>query len=376
VSLALDVAGSCNLACRYCAESATQPERCPMSPATLEQAWRLLLPKIEAGARTSIHFGSGEPLLALPLLRRLGELIDDAAAAGPIRRPDVFLTSNGTLMSAAVRDWLVSSGWRVKISLDGPPTVHNRWRVGPGGKATFGPVARTVRDLAARMPERLSVTAVLCRGAAPDAVFAAIADLGVRRIELVPVAHHDPSVCPSARDIEAYRHFVREHAGRYLVDRGDGDGPSLIRFENSVLRAMGYRLSRASCAAGRTYLGVSPDGDLVPCFRFVGMKDYVLGSLEGGIDPARARAFQDGPGRGYDRRSDCPQCWAAPLCGGPCFANSELFGSGDGQPIAVHCAYTRADAWAAADLVARLRERAPQRLLCFLPVTGVLEGLQ
>jgi uncharacterized protein len=374
-SLALDVSGTCNLACRYCAEAATQPPRPPMPAATLEAAWRLLRPWIEAGVRTSIHLGSGEPLLALPLLQELAQRIESVANVGSARRPDLFLTTNGTLLSRPVRQWLAASGWRVKVSLDGPQPVHDRWRVAPGGQGTFAAVAEAVADLAARMPDRLSVTAVLCRDADPGAVFAAIADLGVRRIELVPVAQRDPYVRPTPRDVRAYRRFVRRHARRYL-DELDGPAiPVLIRFEGCVVRAMGYTLARAACGAGRSYLGVAPDGGLYPCFRFVGLAAYCLGSLATGLDAGRVRAFQEGAGRAYERRPACAACWAAPLCGGPCFACAELLGPGDGQPLALRCAYARADAWAAADLVARLRQGAPERLLQFLPDVAVLEGI-
>jgi uncharacterized protein len=363
-ALALDAVGSCNIACRYCAESATQPRRRPMSEETLAAAWRLLFPDGRPRPGCSLHLGSGEPLLGLPLLRKLAALIERHGGSAAEGRPEVHLTTNGTLATPAVRDWLVASGWRVKISLDGPREIHDRWRIGRRGEGTWERVAAAVADLAARMPERFSVTAVLCRGADPVEVFAGIAGLGARRIELVPVAHDDPQVLPGRADVARYERFVAAYARRFAAGE---ELPVLIRFAGKVRRAMGFELQRVPCAAGRGFAGVAPDGALYPCFRFVGVDGFRLGSLAEGPDSEAAAAFRHGAGRPWEEREPCRDCWAAALCGGPCFAVAEMFGPGGSRPFALHCDYVRADARAAVRLVRRLSRRDPERLLAFVP---------
>lgn len=365
-ALALDVAGRCNLACRYCAEAATQPRRRTMTLETMRAAYRLLCPDGGPQPGTSIRLGSGEPLLRLDLLKGLANLIESTGGSVSEGRPAVFLTTNGTLAGRHVRDWLVRSGWNVKVSLDGPPAVHDRWRVMPSGAGTFARVSDAVRDFAARIPERFSVTAVLCRGSDPNEVFDAIAEMGVRRIELVPAAHHAPAVLPDAADLEAYSRFLRRYARR-LRDDESGGTPVLVKFENCVRRAMGYDLHRVPCGAGRTFLAVSPGGELYPCFRFVGIRSYKLGTLSHPVGARAGHAFESGAGRPYHLRSACARCDAAPLCGGPCFAVAEMFGPGAGEPLEAHCAYTRADARWALWLVKQLRAASPERLLRFLP---------
>ena len=196
----------------------------------------------------------------------------------------------------------------------------------------------------------------------------------MRRIELVPVAHQHESILPGPGDIERYKVFVNNYARRYL-DCAEGKNiPALVRFENCVARVMGYGVQRIPCGAGRSFIGVGPDGYLYPCFRFIGLSRYRIGRLPTGLDAEAAVAFQHGPGRSYERRTPCRECWAAPLCGGPCFACAEMFGPGNGQPLPLHCAYTLADAQAAVWLVTQLRQRAPERLLSFLPyVEGIAE---
>jgi uncharacterized protein len=368
VSLALDVSGSCNLACRYCAEGLTQPRRPPMTDEVLDAAWRFLAPGGTPPKPCSVRLGSGEPLLNLPLLQRLTWIVEHGAADAPA----LFLTTNGTLLSPRVCEWLAETGWHVKVSLDGPAAVHDLWRVTPTGEGTYHRLVGPVRQLAQQLGDRFSVTAVLCRGADPGGVFAAIADLGVRRIELVPVAAADPAILPDWRDLQRYRRFLDEHVGR-LLEEGGAPPPTLIRLQDRIGAAMGLANSYVGCAAGRAFLGVGPGGELYPCFRFIGLEPYRLGSLETGLDTEAVAAFASRAGRPWDERSACQACWAAPLCGGPCFAVAECFGPGDGEPLGLHCDYVRADSWAAVRVVQELQHAHPERLLAFLPVAPGLE---
>jgi uncharacterized protein len=362
-ALALDVAGNCNLACRYCAEASTQPQRPPMTPPVLKAAWSFLFPDDKPHKGYSIRLGSGEPLLALPLLHRLAELVNTHGKD----RPAVFLTTNGTLVDRKTSAWLAASGWHVKVSLDGPQDVHDAWRVTPRGEGTYAKVAPVVENLAKKIPELLSVTAVLCRGTDPRQVFEAIAELGVKRIELVPVSHSNRNIQPEECDIKRYEAFTTDYVRRYLEDKDDGNFPILVRLARSVTRVMGYNNQRIACGAGRSFLGVGPDGGLYPCFRFIGIESYRLGSLDTGPEAKDMATFQKGPGRPYNDRTPCRDCWAAPLCAGPCFAVAEMFGPSNGSPLDYHCAYNLADARAAVRLVNELRKRDPSRLLSFLP---------
>jgi uncharacterized protein len=369
VSLALDLAGRCNIACRYCAEASTQPRHRPfMSEQALDRALALLMPQGRPRPGSTIRLGSGEPLLALPLLKRLAARLA-ALDCAQDERPRVFLTTNGTLADAATRDWLVASGWQVKVSLDGPPGVHDRWRVGADGGGTYARVAEVVVDLARRMPQRLSVTAVLCCGSDPREVFAGIEALGVRRIELVPAVHDDAAIAPDEDDALRYAAFAEAWTQRWIAAGPDGQAarpPELVRLVNIARRVMGYDVNRVACGAGRNFYGVGHDGALYPCFRFVGLGEHRLGETARGPDAAAVREFCAGAGRPYERRAACRACWAAPLCGGPCFATAELLGPGGGEPYAVQCRYIRADARAAAGLVERLRAADPARLLDLL----------
>jgi uncharacterized protein len=70
------------------------------------------------------------------------------------------------------------------------------------------------------------------------------------------------------------------------------------------------------CGAGAGYLGVSADGDLAACHRFVGDEAGAMGSLTEGVNLTRQAAWL--ADRHVHRQEPCNSCWARYLCGGGC----------------------------------------------------------
>jgi uncharacterized protein len=379
-SLVLDVSGTCNMACRYCAESITMPKRVPMSPEILDAAWKFLFPKgVKAISQKtfknqifSFHVGTGEPFLNFPLMQELGKMVDQARSEG-VENLHVFLTTNGSLLNEEIMEWLIASRWNIKISFDGPAAIHDRWRIFPGGEGTYDRTAQALAYLAGRVPDRVAACAVICRGGDPAGVFDAVESLGVRIVDMAPVAHRDESIIPGPDDIETYRKFIMDYAARFLQEDIDDKNPPamLTNLNQCVMRLMGYKLGRVVCGAGRHYQALGPGGDIYPCGRLIGVEKYRVGHIETGLDEEATAAFCNDAGRTYERREACSHCWAAPLCCGPCYACSEMFGPGGGEPIDYQCAYMLATAEAAHFVVSQLRENNPERLLMFMPQQGL-----
>jgi uncharacterized protein len=190
-------------------------------------------------------------------------------------------------------------------------------------------------------------------------VFSEIASLGVRRIELVPVAVPGNSpLSLTSEDMLAYREFITDYAKRLAAGE---DLPIHIRFLKRLQRVLGYSNACIPCGAGRNFLAVGPDGTLYPCFRFVGLENYRLGDLHSGPLKEPVNDFMHGCGRQYADRRICSDCWAGPICGGPCFACSELLWMGVPSPD--YCFMVKSEGEAAIWLASVLREEDPRRLL-------------
>jgi uncharacterized protein len=226
-SLALDISGSCNLACSYCAENLTMPPREPMQLETLNRALDSIFRWSDRKRGVSLHLGSGEPLLNPMMVKDIDEKAR-ALAKKNHQQLSLYLTTNGTLLNNEIEDWLAAGDWNLKISIDGDHAIHDRYRLSKSGGKTFTTVEKAVKRLAKRMPDHFSTTSVLCHGTDPKDVFYAIASMGVKRIEIVPIAAAKASkFALRQNDFEEYRHFIFDYAQR--ISKGE-EVPVNIRF--------------------------------------------------------------------------------------------------------------------------------------------------
>jgi uncharacterized protein len=351
--------------CIYCAESITQPERRPMSQKVLHKALDTLFAWAPEGIGISIHLGSGEPLLNSEAVHEIGYTARDIAKTQN-RALSLHVTTNGTLLTDDICHWLIQDRWNVKVSLDGPASIHDRTRKDTKGRGTYNRIKGYVQELARKIPEKFSTTAVLCRDTDPADVFYGTARLGVQRIEIVPLAAVYPSsLILQEKDMSAYREFLSDYVQRIA----DGESlPILIRFAKRVQRVLGFSNSRVACGAGRNFLAVGHDELIYPCFRFAGVNHYQMGTLDS-LNRDLLQKFSLNAGRPYDERKACPTCWAAPLCGGPCFACAELLYYKNGEPSPDFCNLMKADCEAAVWLVQVLRVKNPEQLVAYLGIT-------
>jgi len=364
-SYALDISGNCNLNCKYCAENETQPSgRKSMTLETLHSIWSFIHPDGKPRKGISLHFGSGEPLLSFLLLQELDRLIKEKYEDSGIKKPVVYITTNGTLLTKKRMDWLADTGWHIKISFDGPRNIQDKWRVFKNGTGTYYAIVDNINTLAMAIPERFSVTSVLSRGTKPMEVFDFISSLGVKQIELVPIVHNNDEMLLNSSDIDAFESFLKTYTNRII--ESSKKQPRLIRFINRVRRVMGYDNNYVQCGAGRNFMGIDAHGEIFPCFRFIGMNDYKLGNINSDANMQLVSEFAEGAGCAYNNRPVCSKCWAAPLCGGPCFAVNETFAD-EHEPFLLHCIYALLESKYATELVVKLQDKNPEKLLDFLP---------
>jgi uncharacterized protein len=77
-----------------------------------------------------------------------------------------------------------------------------------------------------------------------------------------------------------------------------------------------YEREQYPCGAGGGYMGVSADGGLYACHRFVNDEDGRMGDVFDGVDGDRQSGWLDS--RHLQNQSPCGSCWARYLCSGSC----------------------------------------------------------
>ncbi|MFZ4856794.1 MAG: radical SAM protein [Desulfuromonadaceae bacterium] len=129
---------SCNLRCRHCWISPKETTD-PKEELTFDEVTRMFL-DLKASGVNSVKFGGGEPL-ALPYAE---DLIDFFAK----EKIDLFLETNGTLMTPRLADLVKEAGGSASVSLDGPDEeTHGLLRI---SKDSFEQAKRGIRLLVER----------------------------------------------------------------------------------------------------------------------------------------------------------------------------------------------------------------------------------
>lgn len=320
-ALSLAVAQKCNLGCTYCyAQEGGFGERGKeMTPEAARAAVDLLFSEAGPGDRVSLAFLGGEPLTNRALLRECTERALSAAEATGAR-VSFSVTTNGTLVTPDDGRFFERHGFSVTISLDGLGDTHDRQRPFKSGRGSYERVVKNARPLL-DMQRRMQVSArVTVTPANLDlrGTLDAFLALGFHSVGFSPML----SSPTGAGAMDAVELEVMLAA---MISCGEEFERRVVRGERYAFLNMVNALSQIHkgthrpypCGAGAGYLGVSADGDLYACHRFVEDKTGAMGNVLSGVDRPRQRRWLIE--RHVHRQEPCRSCWARYLCGGGCY---------------------------------------------------------
>lgn len=319
-ALSLAVAQTCNLACSYCyaqqGEFGGAARSMPLDVA--ERSVDMLVGGARSGARLNLAFLGGEPLVNRRVLQAATRRAAGLAADRGVEIT-FSITTNGTLVTEEDGQFFEEHGFAVTVSLDGPRLAHDALRPYRGGRSSYDVVMRNVAPLLAlqrrmQVSARVTVTPLnlMLRQTLDELVEAGFHSVGFSAMLSAPTGagelQRDDLEVMLGEMIDCGREFER----RTLADRR-------YPFANLVnaLREIGRGTHRPyPCGAGAGYLGVSAEGALSACHRFVGDPAGEMGSVQTGVDRGRqVRWLTD---RHVHRQEPCTSCWARYLCGGGC----------------------------------------------------------
>ena len=322
VSLSLNVAQICNLACDYCYadEGRFGSEARQMAQ---EVALRAIDRAIDtaAGRRVTIGFIGGEPFLHRSLVHRcVGHARARAAAASlPI---SFSVATNGTLLRDDDLALLREHDFAVSVSLDGGADIHDRHRPRLGGGGSHARALAAVAPLLAapgraRVVARATITRDDLRVAER---LSALLDAGFLEVGVSPArTGPDASLVLRPEDWPVFLSEMIRAAGLELARLRASGGD--LRFSNLgiALKEIHRGSCRAlPCGAAQSYVSLGADGRYYTCHRTIGQPGFELGDLETGPSVDRRRAFL--AERDVDLQEPCRTCWARYLCGGGCHA--------------------------------------------------------
>ncbi|MFN3470502.1 MAG: quinohemoprotein amine dehydrogenase maturation protein [Novosphingobium sp.] len=324
-ALVLNVTNQCNLACTYCYEFGADKIATPagkpkyMSLETARTSVDFLLASSGSREVPHITFFGGETLMNFRLLRDVVLYANEAAAAVG-KRMTYSLTTNATLLTDEIIQFLSDQAIGVTVSMDGPPDLQDRHRVYRNGKGSYAVMEPRLRKLIAGHKTRAITARVTLTEGVTDVIriYRHLKDdLGFHEVGFAPVTDSGQQAYTLDADgmdtvVAAFHELAAEWLSFAL--RGEMHGFSNVSETISEL-IQGTNKSHP-CGAGLGLVGVSPSGDLSPCHRFTDADTHVLGHVTTGLDKEKRTDFLT---RGHvGAKYECSTCWARPLCAGGC----------------------------------------------------------
>jgi uncharacterized protein len=348
-TIVLNVTNQCNLSCQYCYEfgedKVATPEGKPkfMEWETAKSSVEYLFAESQGRKTIHITFFGGETLMNFPLLKRVVEYSRARAEELQVKL-DFSLTTNATLLTPAIIEYLAENAIGVTVSMDGPKEMQDKFRVFPNGRGSYDIIKPKVQNLLAKHKTRPIAARVTMTSGAMDVrkIYQHLKhELGFYEVGFAPVTTA-PNRLYSINEpgMDSVLEQFSELADEYLefALRGEHHGFSNV---SDTLSELHQGINKSlPCGAGLGMVGVGPSGDIAPCHRFVDSDEHVLGNVTTGMDREKQNAFLT---RGnIDTKYDCHECWARPLCAGGCHHEAFVRYGDTGHANLHYCDWIRA----------------------------------
>ena len=373
-TLVLNVTNKCNLACTYCYEYGedkivdtqygSQPKF--MSEETARDSVELLLAESQGSQLANVTFFGGETLRNFPVLQRtVAYARRRAAEVG--KRVEFSLTTNATLLSTEIIDWLADNHIGVTVSIDGPKPVQDGLRVFHNGRGTYDVVLPKIKELLAKhrtRPIGARVTLTQKHLDVREIYRHLTEEVGFWEVGLAPVTtqdHRDYAITPEGKDamLRQFEELADEWLACALEDRHHGFTnvkDTIEEIHKGVSKAYG-------CGAGLGLLGVATDGEVALCHRFAGSPEHTIGSVTEGIDRAKQEQFL--VDHHIAAKTDCHSCWARPICSGGCYHEAHVQYGSSSHANLHYCTWVRSWTHTCLEVYGALAEKNPKFLARF-----------
>jgi len=300
----------CNFNCVYCYEGEMKG-RFYMSERTAGLLGEFIKSRFAPGKKSvNIDFYGGEPLLSVGLIKSISSEMRSFVQSREAEYTFTLVT-NGSLFKRKLAEELISLGLTgVKVTLDGPPEIHNSCRPFRSGAGSFDTIIQNIKDTC-------DVTKVLIGG-----------NYQRDNYERFPLLLDHLERSGLTSDVIYQLKFdpvmKQPGDGRASSDYRDGfmsvNEPWVIKagvlLREEILKR-GYatpRISPSPCQVEKTgAFVVNYDGTIYKCPALIGRKGFAIGSLTEGVTD-----YTVSHKLGNWKNPECAECEYLPLCFGGC----------------------------------------------------------
>lgn len=246
------VGDRCNLRCRYCF-NAPHAQTPVMSLDVLERITAETLKTFPDGVSFSFH--GGEALLAgLDFFRAALDFQAKHASPGQYIKNSV--QTNGTLITPQWAEFFATAKFKVGVSIDGPPTVHDTNRVDAAGRGSFERVMQGVQHARNAGLNPSVIVVITCPPNTPaNELYDFMKASGFNNWRANPCRDTSTNTCYGEYIEQLYDCWVQSNQTM-----------SIAILKETLQIALGYAPSTCAMSGSCSrFIGFEPDGTVSPC---------------------------------------------------------------------------------------------------------------
>lgn len=334
--ITLQVTQNCNLRCEYCIYSGNYYNRShsskTMSKETATKAIEYYISHSRDAGSMAIGFYGGEPLLCMDLIKYCVEYADKNAEG---REITYSFTTNGTLLTKDILPYLVEHKFVVRISLDGPGSIHDKnRRFANSNKGSYETIIKNIRCFKETYPSYYRTNVMFNTVLDPSTDFNCINEYVMSSEELEESSFNctliDDRYAKQAssyqedfftnQEYETFKYYLKKlnRLSNYKESKLVSNRFTLIsKGRGGKQTSLSGRLPDkchhgGPCIPGVMRLFISADGYLYPCERVSETSEVTsIGDVDSGIDIKKAENILN-----IERVTAqmCHNCWAYHYC--------------------------------------------------------------
>jgi uncharacterized protein len=358
-ALCLNIAHDCNLRCKYCFadEGEYKGKRMLMSAETGKKAIDFVLKMSGPRKNIEVDLFGGEPLIAFETVKAIVDYAKEAEKAYN-KNIRFTMTTNATLLTDEIMDYLDKNMGNIVLSIDGRKAVNDNVRVRVDGSGSYDSILPKIKKMVDLRDKGKQYYARGTFTRDNTDFFEDIKHLAEAGFDEISI---EPVVLPAEHPLSLREEDLPQIFDQYdklfdeMIKRhGSNDEFTFYHFNIDLKGGPCVYKRISGCGAGHEYVAITPDGDVYPCHQFVGNEKFKMGSLDSEkLDMSIADEFKNAH---IYNKPECEECWARFYCSGGCQANNYNFNGDMHIPYKLGCEMQKKRVECAIALKAKLME--------------------
>lgn len=312
-SLTINVNQICNLKCAYCAAGGDGTYGDPTTQISIDKTLpqlKYFLSSLKPGAKFSITFVGGEPMLHPEVIKAIYDYVNIEAQPKDIRTVFTIVT-NGTLFTPKNIEIINSMKIHVTVSLDGTAENNDRVRPSKNGRSSTDMTLSGLNELTKNKKNILSIGIAAVFSANNNELITNYLFLSSLKPDWIefnfPYSEKSQELQNSfLSDMDKIAYMAWEKGGELELRK-------IKTFDHYFKMLDAQQAIENHCGAGKSYLVLDAKNKIYTCPWEVGEPSEVVGD-----GTTLNLEILSNYSKSLVELNNCQSCWAKNLCGGGC----------------------------------------------------------